>query len=105
MYEMSQENIVKYVSPTEILTDTEIVLILKKINGMDVVGLKWTEREKRVSAGLTLKMSNRMTVLGITKEDLMANFRHVTFFPRQMHFKQNCAGIRFFALDTTKCDV
>ena len=50
--EMSQENIVKYVSPTEILTDTEIVRILKKINGMDVVGLKWTEREKRQPAPL-----------------------------------------------------
>ena len=50
--EMSQENTVKYVSPTEILTDTEIVRILKKINGMDVVGLKWTEREKRQPAPL-----------------------------------------------------
>ena len=44
--EMSQENIVKYVSPTEILTDTEIVGILKKINGLDVADVKWKEAKK-----------------------------------------------------------
>ena len=45
--QMSQENIVKCVSPTEILTDAEIVRILKKINGLDVPDLKWKNCEKR----------------------------------------------------------
>ena len=44
---MSQENILKDVSPTEILTDAEIVCILKKIVWLDVPGLKWKERGKR----------------------------------------------------------
>ena len=47
--EMSQENIIKYVSPTEILKETEIICILQKINGLDVAGLKWKEDEKRLS--------------------------------------------------------
>ena len=50
--EMSQDDIVKCVSPTGILTDTEIVCILQKINGMSVIGLKWKEREKRQTASL-----------------------------------------------------
>ena len=48
--EMSQENIVKYVSPTGILTNTEIVCILQKINGLDVAELKWRESGKRQRA-------------------------------------------------------
>ena len=47
---MSQENIVKYVSPTGILTNTEIVCILQKINGLDVAELKWRESGKRQRA-------------------------------------------------------
>ena len=43
--EMSQENIVKYVSPTEILTDTEVLCILKKMNGLDVADLKWKAKK------------------------------------------------------------
>ena len=44
---MSQENLVKYVSPTGILTDTEIVSISQKLHGLDVAGLKWKEHRKR----------------------------------------------------------
>ena len=44
---MSQENLVKYVSPTGILTDTEIVSISQKLCGLDVAGLKWKEHKKR----------------------------------------------------------
>ena len=47
---MSQENIVKDVSPTGILTDTEAICILKKIVGLDVAGLKWKEQGERQSA-------------------------------------------------------
>ena len=45
--EMSHENILKDVSPTGILTDTEIVCILQKVSGLDVPGLKWKERRER----------------------------------------------------------
>ena len=56
---MSQENFVKYVSPTGILTDTEIVSISQKICGLDVAGLKWKNikrgnRVYSVSTDLTL---------------------------------------------------
>ena len=44
---MSQENFVKYVSPTGILTDTELVSISQKLCGLDVAGLKWKEHKKR----------------------------------------------------------
>ena len=44
---MSLENLVKYVSPTGILTDTEIVSISQKLYGLDVAGLKWKEHRKR----------------------------------------------------------
>ena len=44
---MSQEDIVKYVSPTGILTDTEAICILQKIFGLDVPGLKWKDHRKR----------------------------------------------------------
>ena len=45
--EMSQEDIVKYVSPTEILTDREMICLLQKLNGLDVVNLKWKKHRKR----------------------------------------------------------
>ena len=44
---MSLENLVKYVSPTGILTDTEIVSISQKLYGLDVAGLKWKEHSHR----------------------------------------------------------
>ena len=40
---MSLENFVKYVSPTGILTATEILSISQKLCGLDVAGLKWKE--------------------------------------------------------------
>ena len=46
---MSEENLVKYISPTGILTDTEIVSISQKLHGLDVAGLKWKEHKKRQS--------------------------------------------------------
>ena len=45
--ELSQEVIVKYVSPTGLLTDKEIVYLFQKLYGLDVAGYKWTERKKR----------------------------------------------------------
>ena len=53
--EMSQENIVKYVSPTEILADTEIVSILKKINGLDVADLKWKAKKRQRGPVVSLR--------------------------------------------------
>jgi hypothetical protein len=44
---MSLENFVKYVSPTGILTATEILSISQKLYGLDVAGLKWKEHKKR----------------------------------------------------------
>ena len=44
---MSLENFVKYVSPTGILTDREIVSISQKLYGLDVAGLKWKEHRKK----------------------------------------------------------
>ena len=44
---MSLENFVKYVSPTGILTATEILSISQKLCGLDVAGLKWKEHKKR----------------------------------------------------------
>ena len=44
---MSQENILKDVSPTGILTYEEIVCILQTLAGLDVPDLKWKERETR----------------------------------------------------------
>ena len=49
---MSQENILKDVAPTRILTDTEIVCILQKVVGLNAPGLKWKERGKRQAAPL-----------------------------------------------------
>ena len=44
--EMSQDDIVKYVSPTGILTYKEIVCILQKLVGLDVAGLRWKDKKK-----------------------------------------------------------
>ena len=44
---MSLENLVKYVSPTGILTATEILSISQKLCGLDVAGFKWKEHKKR----------------------------------------------------------
>ncbi len=44
--EMSQEDFEKYVSPTGILTDTEIARIRQKLEGQDVPNLEWKEHRK-----------------------------------------------------------
>ena len=44
---MSQEDFAKYVSPTGILTDAELVSIFQKFSGLDVADLKWKKYEKR----------------------------------------------------------
>ena len=44
---MSQDDIVKYVSPTEILTYKEIVCLFQKFCGLDVTDLKWKVYMKR----------------------------------------------------------
>ena len=46
LLQMSQEDIIKYVSSTGILTDTEAISILQKVVGLDVAGLKWKERRE-----------------------------------------------------------
>ena len=45
--EMSQEEFAVHVSPTEVLTDTEMIRIFQKLYGLDVADLKWMERRKR----------------------------------------------------------
>ena len=44
---MSHEDIVKYVSPTEILTDREMICLFQKLCGLDVADLKWKEGRER----------------------------------------------------------
>ena len=55
---MSHEDILKDVSSTEILTDTEMIFILKKINGLDVAGLQWKEAKKRQPAVVSFERFN-----------------------------------------------
>ena len=45
--EMSHENIVKYVSPTGILTETEMICLFQKLCGLDVADLRWKVSRKR----------------------------------------------------------
>ena len=45
--EMPHETIVKYVSPTGILTDTEMIGLFQKLCGLDVTGLRWKVSRKR----------------------------------------------------------
>ena len=45
---MSQEDIVKYVSPTKLLTYKEIVCLLQKLYGLDVADLKWKKHKSSV---------------------------------------------------------
>ena len=48
--QMSQEDFAKYVSSTGILTETEVISIFQKLNGLDVAGLKWKKEWKRNNA-------------------------------------------------------
>ena len=43
---MSQEDFTIHVSPTEILTDREMICLFQKFYGLDVADLKWKERRK-----------------------------------------------------------
>ena len=52
---MPHEDIVKYVSPTEILTDREMICLFQKLCGLDVVGLKWKEHRKRSVPAVSFK--------------------------------------------------
>ena len=52
---MPYEDIVKYVSPTEILTYKEIVCVFQKLCGLDVTGLKWKEHRKRSASAVSFK--------------------------------------------------
>ena len=63
---MSQENLVKYVSPTGILTDTEIVSISQKLYGLDVAGLKWKEHKKKQPCILSFNRFDPANVSRIT---------------------------------------
>ena len=45
--QMSQEDFAKYVSSTGILTETEVISIFQKLNGLDVAGLKWKEWKRK----------------------------------------------------------
>ena len=45
--EMSQEEFAIHVSPTEVLTDREMIRIFQKLYGLDVADLKWKEGRKR----------------------------------------------------------
>ena len=45
---MSVENLVRYVSPTGILTDAEVLSISQKLCGLDVTGLKWKENRQSI---------------------------------------------------------
>ena len=45
--EMSQEDFAKHVSPTEILTDREMICLFQKLYGLDVADLKWKKGRKR----------------------------------------------------------
>ena len=61
---MSQENLMKYVSPTGILTDTEIVSICQKLSGLDVAGLKWKGNKKRQQRVVSFRRFDRGRVRG-----------------------------------------
>ena len=52
---MSQEDIVKYVSPTEILTYKEIVCLFQKLYGLDMIGLKWEEHRTRSASVVSFR--------------------------------------------------
>ena len=51
--EMSQEDIVKYVSRTKLLTYEEIVSVLQKLYGLDVADLKWKKHKRPVQVRIS----------------------------------------------------
>ena len=56
--EMSHENIVKHVSPTGILTDTEMICLFQKLCGLDVPGLRWKVSRKISGPVVTISRFN-----------------------------------------------
>ena len=52
---MSQNDVVKYVSPTGILTDKEIVCIWQKLAGLDVADLKWKDKKRQRNPPLSFR--------------------------------------------------
>ena len=94
--EMSQENIVKYVSPTEILTYQEMIYILQKINGLDVAGLKWKENKKKQPGPLV--SFRRFDPRNVTRED--SKWQYIRNYPDALTLSVNKAvlfhGVRLF---------
>ena len=52
---MSQEDLVIHVSPTGMLTETEIVCLFQKFYGLDVTGLKWKVYKKRSASVVSFR--------------------------------------------------
>ena len=55
---MSQEDFAIQVSPTEILTDREMICLFQKLYGLDVTDLKWKEHRKRSVPVVSFKRFN-----------------------------------------------
>ena len=69
--EMSQEDFAKHVSPTEILTDREMICLFQKLNGLDVGDLKWKRRRGPAPHVLSLLADSILATLltiGVTRE-------------------------------------
>ena len=62
--EMSYEDIAKYVSPTEILTDREMICLFQKLCGLDVADLKWKEGRKRYGRVVSFSRFDPRNVTG-----------------------------------------
>ena len=62
LLEMTQEDIVKYVSSTGILTDTEMICLFQKLCGLDVAGMKWKMSRKRSGPVLSFSRFDPDTV-------------------------------------------
>ena len=61
--EMSHENIVKYVSPTGIFTETEMICLFQKLCGLDVAfDLRWKVNRKRSGPVVSFSRFDRDTV-------------------------------------------
>ena len=64
--EMSQEDIVKNVSSTGMLTDAEMICLFQKLYGLDVADLKWKEDRKRSASFVSF---NRFDLGNISAND------------------------------------
>ena len=61
---MSQEDIVKYVSPTEVLTDREMIRIFQKLYGLHIADLEWMEGRKRYGSVVSFSRFDPGNVAG-----------------------------------------